>query len=250
MNRAEFQESLLSIMNKKHHWSWPLFQNGQVALKRLHIHLEQEYATVIRDFPVLLGRVYVQCPKPEVRAELAENIYEEETGGLVAGAPHPTLFLDFPRGLGMDLERFKDIEFLPAARRYRTHIDKMTLEEGWELGAAVTTLFIEGNRFERALFDENAPPQPTLSAQEHPLVKHYDLPVDCLRLTQAHGKVEGEHRQAAWRILLDHMDSAHYGAVLDAMEDTLQAWLAYRQEVALACGLESAADPASEKVRP
>ena len=127
MDRREFQEALLSVMEKKHHWSWPLFQKGQVPLSKLHIHLEQEYATVIRDFPILLARVYIQCPIAEVRAELAENIYEEETGGLVAGAPHPELFLDFPKGLGMDLKRFMHIELMPAAKRYRTFIDEVTL---------------------------------------------------------------------------------------------------------------------------
>ena len=245
MNRAEFQESLLSIMDKKHHWSWPLFQNGQVPHDKLHLHLEQEYATVIRDFPVLLGRVYIQCPKPEVRAELAENIYEEETGGLVAGAPHPVLFLDFPKGLGMDLERFEEIVLLPAAARYRAHIDQATLHSDWEIGAALTTLFIEGNRFERALFDKKAPARPVLSVEEHPLVKHYGLPQDCLRLTQAHGEVEGEHRQAAWRILLDHIDASCYHSVLSAMDEALEQWLAYRQEVAQACGLEKQVDPSS-----
>ena len=242
MNRPEFQESLLSIMDKKDHWSWPLFQDGKVAAEKLHIHLEQEYATVIRDFPVLLGRVYVRCPKAEVRAELAENIYEEETGGLVAGAPHPELFLDFPKGLGMDLSRFESIILLPAAAIYRQAIDQATLESSWEVGAAVTTLFIEGNRFERSLFDASAPARPPLSAQEHPLVRHYGLPPECLRLSQAHGEVEGEHRQAAWRILLDHMASERYGEVLQGMEDILAKWLDYRQGGAMVCGLVGQGD--------
>ena len=73
-----------------------------------------------------MARVYIQCPIAEVRAELAENIYGEETGGLVAGAPHPELFLDFPKGLGMDLKRFMHIELMPAAKRYRTFIDEVT----------------------------------------------------------------------------------------------------------------------------
>jgi pyrroloquinoline-quinone synthase len=38
----------------------------------------------------------VQCPIAEVRRELIENVYEEETGGLAAGRPHPELFLLYP----------------------------------------------------------------------------------------------------------------------------------------------------------
>src|SRR5687768_5618586 len=119
-------------MERKEHWAWPYFGNGGVPRERLHLHFEQEYATYVRDFPVMVGRAYVQCPVPAVRRELAENLFEEETGGLVAGKPHPELFLEYPRGLGMDLERFERIELLPEARRYRALLDEATHARGWE----------------------------------------------------------------------------------------------------------------------
>src|SRR4051812_43507058 len=93
IDKLEFIEQLLQVMEGKSHWAWPLFTSGQVARERLHVHFEQEYETYVRDFPVLVGRAYVQCPVAEVRRELAENVYEEETGGLIAGRPHPELFL-------------------------------------------------------------------------------------------------------------------------------------------------------------
>jgi glycerol kinase len=74
---------------------------------------------------VLLGRAYVQCPVAEVRRDLAENLYEEETGGMIAGRPHPELFLEYPRGLGMDLARFDDVELLPAAAAYRAALERV-----------------------------------------------------------------------------------------------------------------------------
>jgi len=98
MEKDEFVELLLQVMEGKSHWAWPLFTSGQVARERLHVHFEQEYETYVRDFPVLVARAYVQCPVAEVRRELAENIYEEETGGLIAGRPHPELFLEYARG--------------------------------------------------------------------------------------------------------------------------------------------------------
>ena len=94
MDRAEFQEALLQVMERKVHWAWPAFASGLVPKSLLHVHLEQEYATYVRDFPVLIGRAYVQCAIAAVRRELAENLFEEETGGLQAGRPHPELFLD------------------------------------------------------------------------------------------------------------------------------------------------------------
>src|SRR5687767_8920392 len=102
-------------MEAKRHWAWPSFTSGAVPKAKLHIHLEQEYAVYIRDFAWLLGRAYAQCPNPAVRAELAENLYEEETGKLSQGRPHAELFLEYPRGLGMDLSRFDHVELLPAA---------------------------------------------------------------------------------------------------------------------------------------
>lgn len=237
MTRDGFREALLAVMERKQHWAWPDFTNGRVAKSKLHVHLEQEYAVFVRDFPVLVGRAYVQCPIPEVRRELAENLYEEETGGLHAGRPHPELFLEYPKGLGFELARFENVNLLPGAQRYRSVIDSHTRSHGWECAAAVVTLFIEGTPHERALFDSSIPPRPEPALSEHPLVKHYGLPLESLALTKAHRGVEGEHRLAAWHVMLDFVDVAARGHVLDAMEETLQAWLGYRDDVANACGL-------------
>src|SRR5688572_25959825 len=132
MELEDFRERLLAIMERKQHWAWPAFASGHVARDRLHVHLEQEYAVYVRDFPVLVGRAYVQCPLPEVRRELAANLYEEETGAIAAGRPHPELFLEYPRGLGMDLARFERVTLLPAAASYRALLDHATTRRGWE----------------------------------------------------------------------------------------------------------------------
>ena len=58
MDRAAFQEALLQVMEGKTHWAWPGFSSGQVPAELLHIHLEQEYAVYVRDFPVLIGRAW------------------------------------------------------------------------------------------------------------------------------------------------------------------------------------------------
>lgn len=242
METAEFREALLSVMERKQHWAWPAFTRGLVARARLHVHLEQEYATYVRDFPVLLGRAYVQCPIPAVRRELAENLYEEETGGLSGGRPHPELFLEYPRGLGMDLARFESVTYLPGAARYRALLDDCTTRRGWEVATAVTTLFLEGTPYERGELDPNAPKRPVPALEEHPLVKHYGLALEHLALTKAHRRVEGSHRAAAWRVLLSFVDGSQHAAVIAAMEEALHGWLGYRDDVAAACGLARAAD--------
>lgn len=242
MERHDFREELLTVMERKHHWAWPAFTNGLVGPDRLHLHLEQEYATYVRDFPVLVARAYVTCPLALVRRELIENVYEEETGALHAGRPHADLFLEYPKGLGMDLSRFGSVELLPGAARYRAFLDQATLEGGWEIGAAVMTLFVEGTRYERGELDPSAERRPAPPLEEHPLVRHYGLPIERLALTRAHRGIEGEHRAAAWRVVLDHVPGAARAPVVEAMQQALEHWLAYRDDVARACGIERAAD--------
>ena len=224
-------------MERKKHWAWPLFTSGAVERSRLHVHFEQEYATYVRDFPVMVGFAYVQCPIAEVRRDLAENLYEEETGGLVAGRPHPDLFLEYPRGLGMDLERFREVELLPASRAYRGLLDELTQRAGWEVAAAISTLFIEGTEYERGEVDGTAVRRPAPALEKHPLVVHYGLPLESLALTKAHRSVEGDHRKSAWRSILDHVPEAARERVVDGMKRVLPAWQGYRDGVAVACGL-------------
>ena len=162
-------------------------------------------------------------------------------GGLVAGRPHPELFLEYPKGLGFDLSRFDDVELLPGAAQYREHLDDATLNRGWAVAAAVTTLFLEGTPYDRSVLDPNAPARPEPSLSEHPLVKHYGLDIEHLALTKAHRNVEGEHRKAAWTVMLDHVPASEHLAVVATMEEALARWLAYRDDVATAVGLPSPA---------
>jgi len=234
---ADFREALLQQMERKTHWAWPAFTKGLVSKDKLHIHLEHEWDVYVRDFPVMVGRAYVQCPIAAVRRELAENLYEEETGGLAAGRPHPELFMMYPQGLGMDLERFERVQLLPAARQYRALLDQVTTDRGWSVAAAIATLFIEGTAYERHELDDDSPARPQPPLEEHPLVKHYGLPLECLALTKAHRSVEGEHRKAAWRVMLDHVPVDDRAAVVAAMHEAVDAWRVYRDDVAQACGV-------------
>ena len=73
-------------------------------------------------------------------------------------------------------------------------------------------------------------------------MKHYGLPLSHLALTKAHRTVEGDHRQAAWRCLLDHVPEQARDACVQAVEQAVDLWRAYRDDVARACGLERDAD--------
>ncbi len=242
MDKETFLELLLGVMERKDHWAWPAFTSGMVPKGRLHLHFEQEYATYVRDFPVMVGWAYVQCPVAEVRRALAENLYEEETGRLVAGRPHPELFLEYARGLGMDLARFDKVRLLPAARRYKKFLDQAAQRRGWEIAAAVVTIFIEGTKKERSEMDPARSGQAQQPLAEHPLVKHYGLGLEHLALTKAHRQVESTHRASAWKAILGHVSEGTRHSVVSAIEEALGYWLSYRDDVAAACGIKRALD--------
>jgi pyrroloquinoline-quinone synthase len=138
----------------------------------------------------------------------------------------------------MDLARFDDVELLPAAASYRAQIDSETIAQGWDVAATVTTIFLEGTEYERGELDPSAPKRPAAPLEEHPLVRHYGLSLEHLALTKAHRKVEGDHRRSAWRVVLDFVGEGARVRVVDAMQRALEAWLAYRDDVARACGVE------------
>ncbi len=243
LSRKEFRDRLLAIMDRKHHWAWSHFTTGMVSKPQLKTHFQQEYAVYVRDFPVFLTRIHGKNPPRPVRTTLAENIYEEETGGLSFGRPHPELFLDMMHGLGYRRAEFEAISLLPASRRYRAWLDTVTRMPDWLPGAAVLTIFVEGSVQDRLEILHPSPPKTAPQVEEavmkHALVRHHGLDPAAMNLIRAHQKVEAGHRHAAYRIVLNHArTSSQQQTVLEHLEQALKHWLAYRDGVARACGLK------------
>jgi pyrroloquinoline-quinone synthase len=243
LTKSRFQEELLRIMDRKHHWAWPAFANGTVTAAQLKIHFQQEYAVYVRDFPVFLARIHGQNPPAAVRRMLAENIYEEDTGGLSLGKSHPELFLAMMEGLGFRSYDFEAIRALPASRVYRAWLDHASASSDWVVGAAVLTVFVEGSVKDRKEIIE---PSKRKTAEEiesvvahHPLVQHHKLSPDQMDLIRAHQMVEAGHRHDAYDMVVNYATTgAQQQAVLRSLTKSLTVWLKYRDAVAKACGLK------------
>jgi pyrroloquinoline-quinone synthase len=234
-------EALLSVMDRKDHWAWPHFSEGKADRGQLLVHYRQEYEVYVRDFPILLSRVHARCPHAEVRRDLAENLYEEETGRLSRGQPHPELFLTMMEGLGFTRADFEGIDPIPEAAAYRAFIDRVTTRRPWIEGATVVTLFIEGSREERRHIASDGRPTGDIERElaAHFLVRHYGVDPRYLDLKRAHHAVETGHRAMAWKMILDHVGSVADGARLARLlEKSLSEWLRYRDGVARACGID------------
>src|SRR5580658_8601042 len=106
---GQTRERLLAIMDRKHHWAYPTLTRPGLSRDQLRVHFRHEYLVYVRDFPMLLARALgVTPPIEDVRAMLAANLYEEQTGGLSRTKPHPRLFLLMMAGLGFDESEFED----------------------------------------------------------------------------------------------------------------------------------------------
>lgn len=242
MTKSRFQEEILRIMDRKHHWAWPAFADGTLSLRELKRHFQQEYEVYVRDFPVFLARIHGQNPPATVRRMLAENIYEEDTGGLSLGKSHPELFLTMMAGLKFSSGDFSAIRLLPAAKRYRTWLDRVSADRDWIVGAAALTIFVEGSVKDRKELDEPSKPKSAEDIEavirEHSLVKHYGLSPDSMDLIRAHQMVEAGHRHDAYHMVVNFAVSpSQQRAVIACLKTCLSLWHAYRDAVARACGV-------------
>jgi pyrroloquinoline-quinone synthase len=182
--------------------------------------------------------VHGQCPDPGARRLLAENLYEEETGGLSRTGPHPDLFMKMMRGLGFGRVRFDRASLLPCAERYRRWLDLVTTRGGWVIGAAVITIFVEGSVNDRAVLSNRRRHNGPYLARRDPLAVHHGVHDSFLTLKHAHAKVENGHREAAWRIVETHAIGLQARKrLIGAMRKSLRLWLDYRDGVARAAGL-------------
>jgi len=265
---GRFRARLLAIMDRKDHPSYWRLMGPGATREQLLCHYLQEWAVYVRDFPRMLSTVHARCPEPEVRRELAENLFEEETGGISGGGPHGELFLHMMEGLGFPRRAFDRPRLLPASRAYRRFLDRTVATSPWIVGAAVVTIFVEGSRNDRyeiaaseggvagaevdaaATSGQNAAREwsgsrhassrgPAREALDRdPLVVNHGLDPRFLELKRVHRKVEGDHRLSAWRTVLTHAPTpAARDRVVAALERALRLWLAYREGVARAAKL-------------
>jgi len=245
---ASLRESLLSVMDQKHHWGWPLITGAQITKQQLLTHFQQEFEVYVRDFPLLLARVLGRMPaeKAQLVREFAENIYEEQTGGLSKEfskhKSHPELFLKMMRGLGFAEKDFQKIRLLPTSLAYRSYIDVVTLTQDWRLGAVLLTLFIEGSVEDRARLEKKFANTRSLEEKlkNHSLHKFHNLKITDMDLVRSHHAVEGSHRKSAWETLLAEISSPELERQsIDVMNNALDLWLLFRDGICLEMNLEN-----------
>lgn len=244
---ASFKERLLKIMDQKNHWGWRQLTGPNLHRRQLLVHFQQEYEVYVRDFPIMLARILgrMSADALNLKREFAENIFEEQTGGLSLavskGASHPELFLKMMKGLGFKDKDFEKIELLPTSLGYRSFLDLVTLTDDWRVGAALLTLWVEGSVEDRARLHKNYKPTQTLNQKltGHSLHRHHGLKLSSMDLIRAHHLVEGSHRKSAWETVLNSIPKNLEDHVVETMQKALDLWLLFRDGVCLEMGLEN-----------
>src|SRR3989441_5088084 len=119
-------------------------------------------------------------------------------------------------------------------------LDEMSGLDQWVIGAAVLTIFVEGSVNERRELENTSPESDAAieaAIRQHSLVRIHGVDPKFLQLQRVHKKVEGGHRLDAWKMVLDHTPATLEDRVVRMVERALESWLAYRDDVARACGI-------------
>ena len=106
-NRAFIDELVVEIRSRRSfggHPLWHAIAAGKVSRAGLGIFARQFYLQV-NEFPRAVSALHASCPYTELRHELAESLYEEETGRISGcNLPHPRLFGLFANAVGVPWE--------------------------------------------------------------------------------------------------------------------------------------------------
>ena len=195
------------------HPLWLELANGKLSREQLKTFAVQFFLQV-REFPRAVSAMHANCPFPEVRIELAESIYEEETGRISGcNQPHPELFLRFGGAVGLSRREMIGGQPLPATRALIDWFELSTKQRSFIEAAAAITLAAEGQV------------PGAFGPMARRLQENYGLSREAVEFWDIHEMADAEHSQVGDNIVVRHAtDSAIQARVLDALQHSLDAW--------------------------
>ena len=168
----------------------------------------------VREFPRAVSALHARCPYPDERIQLAERLYEEETGRISGcDLPHPELFIRFGRAAGLSREELVEGAPLPSTASLVHWFELSTAQRSFLEGAAAITLAAEGQvpgafgPFARAL------------------EKHYGLSRDDVAFWDIHEIADRQHSDVGNHIVFRYADTLEcQKRVRLAVETSLDHW--------------------------
>jgi len=141
---AELRDLVDSRRSFGGHPLWLAIRDGQLSQAALPTFAVQFFLQV-REFPRAVSALHANCTDAAQRVELAESLYEEETG-LISGCgmSHPELFMLFGVELGLSRDDMIDGEALPGTKALIDWFELASKQRSFIEGAAAITLAAEG----------------------------------------------------------------------------------------------------------
>src|SRR5580765_2486129 len=126
------------------HPLWLRIAEGRVPRTALGPFAVQFFLQV-REFPRAVSALHSSCPDADQRVELAESLYEEETGRISGcNVSHPELFMRFGHAVGLRRDEMVDGTPLPTTAALIDWFERSTKDRSFIEGAAATNLAAEG----------------------------------------------------------------------------------------------------------
>jgi pyrroloquinoline-quinone synthase len=215
-NRA-FLDALMDEIRARRsfggHPLWHAIGAGRVSRGGLQIFARQFYLQV-SEFPRAVSALHASCPYPDLRGELAESLYEEETGRISGcNLPHPRLFGLFAAAVGVPWDDLVRSEPLPSTAALIHWFETSTRNRSFLEGAAAIQLSAEGQvpgafgPFARAL------------------EKHYGLSREAVSFWDVHEIADRDHADVGDHAVGRYASSEDARArVRAAVRQSLAAW--------------------------
>jgi pyrroloquinoline-quinone synthase len=195
------------------HPLWLDLANGKLSREQLKLFAVQFFLQV-REFPRAVSAMHANCPFPDERMQLAESIYEEETGRISGcNQPHPELFIRFGEAAGLSRSEMTEGRPLPATRALIDWFELSTKQRSFIEAAAAINLAAEGQV------------PGAFGPMARRLQENYGLSRAAVEFWDVHEKADAEHSDVGDNIVVRHAtDSATQARVRDALQHSLDAW--------------------------
>jgi pyrroloquinoline-quinone synthase len=143
-----FVEELRALIEARRafgrHPLWRRIAEGRLSRAGL-VPFAVQFFLQVREFPRAVSALHSTCPDTAERVELAESLYEEETGRISGcDVSHPELFIRFGEGVGVPRDAMVDGVPLPTTAALIDWFTHSTRERPFIEGAAATNLAAEG----------------------------------------------------------------------------------------------------------
>ncbi len=228
LSRAAFVNSLTELVRLRRsfggHRLWQKIEGGGLSRAGLQGFATQFFLQVV-EFPKAVSALHANCPWLDARRELAESLYEEETGKISQTKPHPELFLDFTRALGLRDVQVIDAIPLPTTTALIHWFELSTRQRPFLEGVAAINLAAEGQV--PGAFGPFA----------RGLERHYGLSREAVAFWDVHEVADREHSDVGDHIVVRHATTDELQSrITAAVRTSLEMWWQFFDGMDLAYG--------------